>query len=132
MGNWLLILPVVWMAVIVFSGTYLVSWLIQSIVMRLAVGERAKALKEAFPRHAAAARHHIRSAGRLHRRSGVERLGEGKGRRCERGERPSNFLSAFRKSSGRAAGTASLPGDRAHQHRGQSGVTSHGATARHT
>ena len=49
MGNWLLILPVVWMAVIVFSGTYLVSWLIQSIVMRLAVGERAKALKGLSP-----------------------------------------------------------------------------------
>src|SRR5262249_47262245 len=49
-----------------------------------------------FLQACAAARHHIRSAGRLHRRSGVERLREGKGRRCERGERPSNCLSAFR------------------------------------
>jgi len=49
MGNWLLNLPVVWMAVILFSGTYFVSWLIQSIVMRLAVGERAKALKGLSP-----------------------------------------------------------------------------------
>jgi hypothetical protein len=74
MSDWLLNLPVLWMAVVIFAGTYLLAGLIHWIVMSLAVGDRAKAFRLLFPRDAAAARHHLRSAGRLHRRIGVERF----------------------------------------------------------
>src|SRR5262245_61897978 len=49
MSHWLLNLPVVWMAVIIFAATYLVAGLIDWIVMRLAVGDRARAFKELSP-----------------------------------------------------------------------------------
>jgi hypothetical protein len=49
MSHWLLNLPVVWMAVVIFAATYLVAGLIDWIVMRLAVGDRAKAFKGLSP-----------------------------------------------------------------------------------
>jgi hypothetical protein len=49
MSHWLLNLPVVWMAVVIFAATYLVAALIDWIVMRLAVGDRAKAFKGLSP-----------------------------------------------------------------------------------
>jgi hypothetical protein len=49
MGNWLLNLPVVWMAVVIFAGTYLLAALIHWIVMSLAVEERARAFKRLSP-----------------------------------------------------------------------------------
>ena len=45
MGDWLLNLPVPWMAVVVFLATYLIAGCIHLIVTRLAVNERAKAFK---------------------------------------------------------------------------------------
>ena len=45
MGDWLLNLPVPWMAVVVFVATYLIAGCIHLIVTRLAVNERAKAFK---------------------------------------------------------------------------------------
>jgi len=49
MSHWLLNLPVVWMAVVIFAGAYLLAALIDWTVMRLAVGERAKAFKALSP-----------------------------------------------------------------------------------
>jgi hypothetical protein len=49
MSNWLLNLPVVWMAIVIFAGTYLLAGLIHWIVMSLAVGDRAKAFKALSP-----------------------------------------------------------------------------------
>ncbi len=45
MADWLLNLPVSWMALVVFLGTYLIAAGIYLIVTRLAVNERAKAFK---------------------------------------------------------------------------------------
>jgi positive regulator of sigma E activity len=45
MGDWLLNLPVPWMAVVVFVATYLIAGCIHFVVIRLAVNERAKAFK---------------------------------------------------------------------------------------
>jgi len=49
MSNWLFNLPVAWMAVIVFAGTYLVAGVIYLIVTKLAVDERARAFKALSP-----------------------------------------------------------------------------------
>jgi hypothetical protein len=49
MSNWLLNLPVVWMAVVIFAGTYLLAALIHWIVISLAVEERARAFKGLSP-----------------------------------------------------------------------------------
>jgi len=49
MSHWLLNLPVVWMAVVIFAGAYLLAALIDWTVMRPAVGERAKAFKALSP-----------------------------------------------------------------------------------
>ena len=44
-ADWLLNLPVVLMAIVVFAGAYLVAWIVYFAVMRLAVNDRAKAFK---------------------------------------------------------------------------------------
>jgi hypothetical protein len=49
MSNWLLNLPVAWMAVVVFIGAYLLAALVHWIVMKLAVDERARAFKALSP-----------------------------------------------------------------------------------
>lgn len=49
MGEWLLNLPVVWMALVVFAASYLVTALIYLVVTRLAVDERARAFKGVSP-----------------------------------------------------------------------------------
>jgi Protein of unknown function (DUF4239) len=49
MSDWLHNLPVVSMALVVFGVTYLVAAIIYSIVMLLAVGERARAFKAVSP-----------------------------------------------------------------------------------
>ena len=43
MSGWLYGLPIGWMAIVVFSTTFFLTWVIYSIVKGLAVGERAKA-----------------------------------------------------------------------------------------
>src|SRR5262245_30339423 len=45
MGEWLLHLPMVWMTVVVFGVTYLVTAAIYAVVKVLAVGERARSFK---------------------------------------------------------------------------------------
>ena len=45
MGDWLLNLPVPWMAVVVFVATYFIAGCVYLVVTRLAVNERAKAFK---------------------------------------------------------------------------------------
>jgi Protein of unknown function (DUF4239) len=49
MGDWLLNLPVLWMAFVVFAGTYLLAFSIYWGVTRLAVNERARAFKAVSP-----------------------------------------------------------------------------------
>jgi len=48
-GNWFFNLPMLWMAVVVFVTTYLVTGVIYSVVMVLAVNERARAFKAVSP-----------------------------------------------------------------------------------
>src|SRR4029453_296195 len=49
MADWLYHLPVVWMAVVVFAATFLVSGAIYAAVLALATGERARAFKAMSP-----------------------------------------------------------------------------------
>jgi hypothetical protein len=49
MSDWIHSLPVGWMAVVVFGGTYVGAAAIYSLVMALAVGERARAFKAISP-----------------------------------------------------------------------------------
>ena len=49
MSDWIHALPVGWIAVVVFAVTYLVTAVIYSVVMALAVGERARAFKGISP-----------------------------------------------------------------------------------
>lgn len=49
MGDWLLNLPVLWMAVVVFVATYLLAASIYWVVTRLAVNDRARAFKAVSP-----------------------------------------------------------------------------------
>jgi amino acid transporter len=49
MSDWLLNLPVLWMAVVVFAATYLLAAVVYWIVTRLAVNERARAFKAVSP-----------------------------------------------------------------------------------
>src|SRR5262245_11914148 len=49
MGDWLLNLPVLWMAVVVFVATYLITACVYLVVTRLAVNERAKVFKAVSP-----------------------------------------------------------------------------------
>ena len=49
MSDWLLNLPVLWMAVVVFAATYLLAASIYWVVTRLAVNDRARAFKAVSP-----------------------------------------------------------------------------------
>ena len=49
MGDWLLNLPLLWMAVVVFAATYLLTASIYWVVTRLAVDDRARAFKALSP-----------------------------------------------------------------------------------
>jgi len=49
MSDWIHALPVVWMAVVVFGGTYLGAAVIYWVVMFLSVGERGRAFKAVTP-----------------------------------------------------------------------------------
>ena len=49
MSDWLHGLPVLWMAVVVFGATYLVTGVIYAVVNVLAAGERARAFKAISP-----------------------------------------------------------------------------------
>ena len=49
MSDWLHNLPVVWMALVVFGFTYLVTVAIYVVVRVLAVGERARSFKAVSP-----------------------------------------------------------------------------------
>jgi hypothetical protein len=48
-SSWLFNLPVLWMAVVVFVATYLITGLVYVLVMHLAVNERARAFKAVSP-----------------------------------------------------------------------------------
>ena len=49
MSDWLLNLPVLWMAVVVFAATYLLTAVVYWVVTRLAVDDRARAFKAVSP-----------------------------------------------------------------------------------
>jgi hypothetical protein len=68
MGDWLLNLPVGWMAVIVFAGTYLFAAGIYWVVTSLAVNHRAKAFKAVSPGMLPPLGHPVRPFGWFHRR----------------------------------------------------------------
>jgi hypothetical protein len=49
MGDWLLNLPIPWMAVVIFAPTYLIAACVYLLVVRLAVDDRARAFKALSP-----------------------------------------------------------------------------------
>ena len=49
MTEWLINLPIIWMALVIFLGTYLVAAAVYLIVMRLAVNDRVRAFKGLSP-----------------------------------------------------------------------------------
>ena len=49
MTEWLISLPIIWMALVIFLGTYLVAAAVYLIVMRLAVNDRVRAFKGLSP-----------------------------------------------------------------------------------
>ena len=49
MSDWLLSLPVIWMAVVIFGGTYLFAAVLYAVIRALASGERGLAFKEISP-----------------------------------------------------------------------------------
>ena len=49
MGDWLLNLPIPWMAVVIFAATYLIAACVYLLVVRLAVDDRARAFKAFSP-----------------------------------------------------------------------------------
>ena len=73
MGDWLLNLPVPWMALVVFVATYLIAGSIYLVVTRLAVNARAKAFKAVSPGMLPPG-YPFRPVGWLHRRRGVEQF----------------------------------------------------------
>ena len=49
MGDWLLNLPILWMALAIFAAAYLIAGCVYLVVVRLAVGDRARAFKAFSP-----------------------------------------------------------------------------------
>jgi hypothetical protein len=49
MSDWLLGLPVIWMAILIFAAIFLFTWGLYSLITALAVGERARAFKAVSP-----------------------------------------------------------------------------------
>ena len=49
MGDWLLNLPIPWMAVVIFAAAYIVAACVYLLVVRLAVGDRTRAFKAFSP-----------------------------------------------------------------------------------
>jgi len=49
MGDWLLNLPIPWMAVVIFAAIYLIAACVYLLVVRLAVGDRTRAFKAFSP-----------------------------------------------------------------------------------
>jgi hypothetical protein len=74
MGDWLLNLPVFWMALLVFIGTYLFAAAILFVVTRLAVNDRAKAFKALSPGMLPPLGILFALSHRFYRRSSVERF----------------------------------------------------------
>jgi hypothetical protein len=72
MSDWLLNLPVAWMALVVVVATYLIAGGVYLIVTKLAVNERARAFKAGLARNVTSIGHPFRPAGWLHRRRGLE------------------------------------------------------------
>jgi hypothetical protein len=62
-GDWLLNLPVPWMAVVIFAATYLFAAGIYQVVISLAVNDRARALKAVSPGIATDIGHPFRPSG---------------------------------------------------------------------
>ena len=49
MGDWFLNLPILWMALATFAAAYLIAGCVYLVVVRLAVGDRARAFKAFSP-----------------------------------------------------------------------------------
>ena len=73
MGEWLLNLPIPWMAFIIFAASYLIAACVYLAVVRLAVDDRrARAFKAFLAWNAATAWDHLRSTGWFRRHAGLE------------------------------------------------------------
>jgi hypothetical protein len=72
MVEWLHNLPVVWMVLVVFTTTYLVTGGIYAVVMAFAVGERARAFKTVSAGMLPTG-HRLWPVRRVHRFPGLER-----------------------------------------------------------
>src|SRR5215204_3445533 len=77
MGDWILNLPVLWMAVVVLAAIYVVTAGIYLLVTALAVQERARAFPRRFHRACGPALRHIRAAGWISGSAGLERCRSG-------------------------------------------------------
>ena len=71
MTEWLINLPIISMALVVFLGTFLVATAVYLIVMRLAVNDDLRAFKGLSP-DATSTRHSFRPARRFHGGSGLD------------------------------------------------------------
>jgi len=76
MSYWLHSLPVLWMAILVFGFTYLITAGIYAVITVLAVGERARSLGH-LSWVAATLGYHLRPFRCVHRRPGVDRQRKG-------------------------------------------------------
>ena len=72
MSDWLHNLPVLWMSLLVFGFTYLVTAAIYVAVSVFAVGERARSFKAISPGFAAALGYHLRTFRCVHRKPGLD------------------------------------------------------------
>jgi hypothetical protein len=74
MSDWLLNLPVLWMAAVVFAAIYLLAATVYWVVTRLAVNDRARAFKAVSPGMLPPLGILFIAAGWLYRRRGLEQF----------------------------------------------------------
>ena len=72
MSDWLHSLPVLWMAILVFGLTYLITAGIYAVITAFAVGERARSFKAISPGMLSPFGYHLRPFRCVHRRPGLD------------------------------------------------------------
>ena len=73
MSDWVHNLPIVWMALLVFGLTALVTAAIYVVVTELSVGEKARSFQSCLSRYAISAGRPFRSFYHVHRLASLER-----------------------------------------------------------
>src|SRR5688572_7458231 len=99
MSDWFLNLPVLWMAVVVLGAVYVMTAAIYMVVTAFAVQERARALKAISPGMLPI--RHLRVAGWISSRAGLERRGSRAWGREPGGECPACGGDPCQRVSGR-------------------------------